>query len=43
MISVQLVDKLYRENGIITVVKNGKFLKFGSKIEKAPAANRRLK
>lgn len=39
MISVQLVDRLYREHGIITKVKNGIFVDFEDYIEKenAPA------
>lgn len=39
MISIQLVDKLYRESGIVTVVKNGRFIEFADyiEIEKAPA------
>jgi len=43
MISIQLADKLYRENGIVTIFRNGKFVKFAKHIEKASAANRRLK
>lgn len=39
MISIQLVDKLYKENGIVTTVKNGRFVEFAdyTEIEKAPA------
>ncbi|QUH21102.1 hypothetical protein [Alkaliphilus sp. B6464] len=41
MISVQLADKLYRENGLVTIVRNGKFKDFEDYIEKEKAPCRK--
>ncbi len=38
MMCVQLADRLYREHGIITTVKNGRFVKFEDYLEKEEAS-----
>lgn len=37
MMCVQLADRLYRQNGIVTKVKNGRFVEFEEYMEKEKA------